>query len=136
MADESNETRSSEPSLLEKIATAISVVLVVSLFSVLVFDAFHPNTEPSLAATVGPLRETTLAYRAQITVRNVGDDAAKSVVVHAELRTRDSTLSKTDVTVDWLPGQSSRAVVVLFARAPSLPRPTEIRAEVRGFTVP
>jgi uncharacterized protein (TIGR02588 family) len=136
MAEESNEAQPPKPSLLEKIATGVSVLLVLGVLTVLVVDAFHPNTEPSLATSVGPLRATNAAYRAPIRVRNTGDDAAKSVVVHAELRAGDSTLSEIDVTVDWLPGKSSRDVVALFARGQQTPPATEVRAEVRGFTIP
>jgi len=122
--------------LLEKIATAISTLLIVSLLGVLIADAVRPNAEASFATSVGVLHESSGAVRVPITVRNSGDEAAKSVVVHAELVAADSTLGETDLTVDWLPGNSSRDVVALFTPAQPTSRSMSVRAEVRGFAIP
>ena len=122
--------------LLEKIATAISALLIVGLLIVLIVDAVQHNAEASFATSIGALQELSGAVRVPITVRNLGDDAARSVVVHAELLAADSILGETDVTVDWLPGKSSRDVVALFSPARPTPRSMNVRAEVRGFAIP
>jgi Protein of unknown function (DUF2393). len=71
-----------------------------------------------------------------VTVRNSGDDAAKRVMVHLELVASDSVLAQSDLTIDWLPGNTSKDVVGLFTRPPAAPRPTGVRAEVRGYEAP
>ena len=71
-----------------------------------------------------------------IEVRNVGDESAKDVVVHVELILADSTLDEADLTVDWLPGRSTRTVVALFARRPDVDGGTTVRITVRGYIEP
>jgi len=76
-------------------------------------------------------------YRYPIDVRNAGDEAARSVVVHVELIGSDSTIAESDLTVDWLPGRSSRRIVAVFDRPPSPElSPDSVTAEVRGYLVP
>ena len=79
--------------VLEKIATTVSAILVVFLLAVLLVDAIRPNAEPAFVTHTGQLRESSGAFRVPITVENTGDDAARAVVVHAELRAADSVLA-------------------------------------------
>jgi uncharacterized protein (TIGR02588 family) len=76
------------------------------------------------------------SYHAPVTVKNSGDESAKAVIVHMELVASDSVLAESDVTIDWLPGNSSRDVVGVFARSASGPQPTGVRAEVHGYATP
>src|SRR5690242_1122602 len=121
---------------LEMVATAVSALLVALLLSVLLWDAFHPNSAPAFEAQPGSIAVTDRMYRVPVTVRNSGDDAAKEVVVHLELVASDSVLAESDLTIDWLPGNTSRQLVGLFARPASGPTPTGVRAEVRGYVTP
>jgi uncharacterized protein (TIGR02588 family) len=69
-------------------------------------------------------------------VKNIGDDAAKSVQVHAELlpANTDTAVAEADLEVDWLPGRAEHQVVALFAKPDS--GSFRVRAEVRGYSVP
>lgn len=131
---ESASDRSAGP--LEIVATAISALLVAGLLSVLIWDAVHPNTPPAFATHPGRVTMSNGSYRVPVSVRNSGDDAAKAVIVHLELVASDSVLAESDLTIDWLPGNSSKDVVALFARPASSPTPTGVRAEVRGYETP
>ena len=134
---EENETakdRSAGP--LEVMATALSALIIASVLSVLIWDAFHPNTPPAFTTEPGRVATALGSYRVPVTVHNSGDDAAKAVVVHVELLAADSVLAESDLTIDWLPGNTSKELVALFARPPSSPPPTGIRAEVRGYVTP
>ena len=71
-----------------------------------------------------------------MTVHNSGDDAAKEVMVHLELMAFDRTLAQSDLTIDWLPCNTSKELVSLFARPATGPAPTGVRAEVRGYVTP
>jgi uncharacterized protein (TIGR02588 family) len=124
----------SEP--LEHAATAVSGLLVAGLLGVLVWDAVHPNTKPSFATMPSSMVMAGGSYRVPIAVKNNGDEAAKAVAVHLSLVASDSVLAESDITIDWLPGRSSRQIVGLFAPPPSGPQPTGVRAEVRGYAVP
>jgi uncharacterized protein (TIGR02588 family) len=121
---------------LEVVATAISAVIIASVLSVLLWDAFHPNTPPAFTTEPGRIAIARGLYRVPVTVRNSGDDAAKAVVVHLELLASDSVLAESDLTIDWLPGNTSKQLVALFARPASSPTPTGVSAEVRGYATP
>lgn len=121
---------------LEIVATAISALLVAGILSVLTWDAVHPNAPPAFATHPGPVVSANGSYRVPVSVRNSGDDAAKAVVVHLELLASDSVLAESDLTIDWLPGNTSKELVGLFARPASAPTPTGVRAEVRGYATP
>jgi uncharacterized protein (TIGR02588 family) len=103
---------------------------------VLLWNAAHPNTPAAFAVHPHAIGVVEGSYRAPVTVQNTGDESAKSLVVHLELVAAYSTLAESDVTIDWLPGNSSRDLVGVFARRPTGPAPTAVRAEVRGFVVP
>ena len=121
---------------LEMIATAISALLVCGILVVLIRDAVHPNTRPAFAAHAGRVGISNGAYRVPVSVHNSGDDAAKAVVVHLELVASDSVLAQSDLTIDWLPGNTSKEVVGLFPRPASAPSPTGVHVEVRGYATP
>src|SRR4051812_40640356 len=88
---------------LERVATAVSVLLIVGLLSVLIWDAIHPDTEAAFEARPGRIAMVSGAYRVPVTIRNTGDESSKAVVVHLELVAADSVLAESDVTIDWLP---------------------------------
>lgn len=121
---------------LEIVATALSALLVAGILSVLIWDAFHPNAPPAFDTQPGRVAITNGSYRVPVSVRNSGDDAAKAVVVHLQLVASDSVLAESDLTIDWLPGNTSKELVGLFARPASAPMPTGVRAEVRGYVTP
>lgn len=121
---------------LEIVATALSALLVAGILSVLIWDAFHPNAPPAFDTQPGRVAITNGSYRIPVSVRNSGDDAAKAVVVHLQLVASDSVLAESDLTIDWLPGNTSKELVGLFARPASAPMPTGVRAEVRGYVTP
>ena len=121
---------------LEVVATAISALIIASVLSVLLWDAFQPNTPPAFTTQPGRIAIARGLYRVPVTVRNSGDDAAKAVVVHVELLASDSVLAESDLTIDWLPGNTSKQLVALFARPTSSPTPIGVSAEVRGYATP
>jgi uncharacterized protein (TIGR02588 family) len=121
---------------LEVVATAISALIIAAVLSVLIWDALDPNTPPAFTTQPGRIAIARGVYRVPIAVRNSGDDAAKAVVVHVELVASDSVLVESDLTIDWLPGNTSKGLVALLARPASSPTPTGVRAEVRGYATP
>jgi uncharacterized protein (TIGR02588 family) len=121
---------------LELVATALSALLVAGILGVLIWDAFHPNAPPAFTTKPGRVAIANGSYRVPVNVRNSGDDAAKAVVVHLQLVASDSVLAESDLTIDWLPGNTSKELVGLFARPASAPMPTGVRAEVRGYVTP
>jgi uncharacterized protein (TIGR02588 family) len=123
--------------LLEKIATGLSALLVCLLIAVLVRDAAHPDTPPRFAVEPGAITLVGRSNRIPVTVRNLGDKSAKSVVVHVALVSArsDSVVAESDVIIDWLPGRSSRDIVGMLTPSSGSER-TNVRVDVRGYAVP
>jgi uncharacterized protein (TIGR02588 family) len=123
--------------LLEKIATSISALLVALIVVVLIWDAVHPDAPVRLTIDVSPPSIVGSQFEVPVTVHNRGNKSAKDVAVHFELvvAATDSVIAESDLTIDWLPRESSRDVVGLFARR-SIESPVGARADVRGYVVP
>jgi uncharacterized protein (TIGR02588 family) len=136
-ADDGSAPTDSQPvGWLEKAATTSSGLLVAGLLGILGWDAVHTNTPPSFTTEYSPITVMSGAYRAPVTVRNDGDESAKSVIVHLELMAGDSALAESDLTIDWLAGHSSHKVIGFFERVSAGRAPTGIRAVVRGYAMP
>jgi uncharacterized protein (TIGR02588 family) len=125
----------SPPGVLEKVATLVSGLLIAALLSVLIWDAAHPDTTAAFDVRAAKATAIGAMYRVPVTVHNTGDQSAKGVVVHVELTAADTTVAETDVTIDWLPGRSTRDAVALFRRSDGQSSDA-VSAEVRGYAVP
>ena len=134
--DEGSEPREQPVTLLEKVATTLSALLVAALVVILVRDALRPDAPPGFSVDVGTVAAAGPRFHVPVTVHNLGDKSAKSVVVHLELviARNDSVAAESDVEIDWLPGQSSRDVMGVFAARSG--EQTSVRADVRGYAVP
>jgi len=137
MSDDKSPNGDKSVTTLEKVATAVAGLLVAFFVGVLVWDAAHPDVPPLLSVEVKAPRMGGSHYQLPATVRNRGDKSAKDVIVHLALVSAetDSTIDESDVTIDWLPGQSSREIVGMFAR-PSNSEQAVMRAQVRAYVVP
>jgi uncharacterized protein (TIGR02588 family) len=132
--DGKESSESSEPSPLEIIATMVAAIIVLAILAVLGWDATRRNLPAAFEVKIDSAAASGSAYRAYVDVRNTGDEAAKSVVVHVELAGKDTTYAESDVTIDWLPGRSARKAVAYF---PAMTREgVRVKAEVHGYVVP
>ena len=132
--DEGGHEKSPPPTALEIVATIVSALLVAGVLTVLVWDAVHPNRPPTFSVSVDSTSGAAHAMRAYLTVRNLGDDAAKSVDVHVALALPDTTLAESDLTIDWVPGNSRKRVVAYFPSP--IARDAKVTAEIHGYDVP
>jgi uncharacterized protein (TIGR02588 family) len=125
------------PGLLEKIATAGSALLIAAVVGLLIWDAFRTHAVASFSTHVGKGTIASGVYSFPIDVKNSGDEAARSVIVHVELAGPDTTMAESDLEIDWLPGRSTRRIVAVFDRRRSSELPgASVTAEVRGYVVP
>lgn len=129
--DESQQ--SSGPDWLEKLATAISGLLVFAVVAVLVWDAAHADKPAALAVSAGVPKAVGHRWHVPITVENSGDVAVQEVAVSVALEHPDTTVKDVDIRIDWLPGRSKREIDAVFAVDPSRGKLT---AEVQSFDEP
>jgi uncharacterized protein (TIGR02588 family) len=98
----------------ETIFTIFSVILIVLAASYLVVQ--------SLGTPAPPAFTTELSYHlprgnhaaVDVFIKNTGDEAAKAVHVSGEVAGTDGTPVEAEATLDWLPGNSTRKVTLLF----------------------
>jgi uncharacterized protein (TIGR02588 family) len=117
---------------LERIASAVSALLVAGLFALLVWDAVRHHSAAEFTARVGEHRAVGEQHYLAVSVENTGDRAVRDVEVSVTLAAADSTDEAT-FTIDWLPGKSTRHGMVILPRDPSGGR---VRAAVTGFAEP
>jgi uncharacterized protein (TIGR02588 family) len=123
----------SGPDWLERLATALSALLVLAVVSVLVWDAAHPDRPPALEASAGTPHPVGNRWHVPINVRNGGDVAVQDIAVSVTLEHPDTTVRDIDIHIDWLPGRSEREIDAVFAVDPSRGR---LSAAVQSFDEP
>ena len=133
MTEEGKGEEQRPPSWLEKAATALSCLLIAGLVAVLVHDALSKHEPAAFSVVTGKPDIVKDSYRIPIRVYNTGDMAARTVMVHVEVKGADTVFSETDLTLDWLPGKSSHSVIGYLKR-PSAPH--SIESEVTGYSDP
>ena len=119
-----------KPDLLELVVTAISGVLFVGILAFLLWDARQPSLPPSFETAIESRVQQGSSVYVTVAVRNVGDEAARTV----EVRVRSGeAATEAHFTLDWLPGRSIRRGVAVFPQGTAL---DGLRAEVAGYAKP
>lgn len=122
-----------QPDWVERLATAVSGLIVLAVIAVLVWDAVHPDRPPALDASSGAPRAVGRQWHVPITVRNTGDVAVQEVNVRVALERPDTSATEVDIRIDWLPGRSEREIDAVFGSDPSRGRLT---TQVQSFDAP
>ena len=122
----------SKPDALELIVTWISGVLFLGLLGFLLWDARQPSDPPSFETVIEATEQRGSHGYVTVSVRNVGDEAARSVEVRVAPEAGESA-TEAHFTLDWLPGRSTRRGVAVLPRSVDLGR---LRADVIGYAKP
>lgn len=117
----------------ERVVFATSLVLVVFILGVLVYDALRTETSaPTLRLTLGEVEQQAGHFVVPVQVHNDGDRTAQDVHVEVQLGAGPSG-EKGTFTLDWLPRQAQQEGRVTFSHNPSH---DSLSARVLGFKVP
>ena len=122
----------SKPDALELIVTWISGVLFLGLLGFLIWDASQRSDPPSFETVIEAREQRGMYGYVTVAVRNVGDEAARSVEVRVMPESGEAA-AEAHFTIDWLPGRSTRRGVAVLAQGVDLGR---LRAEVIGYAKP
>ena len=117
---------------LELIATSISAILIGALVVFLVWDAFQPSEPAAFETTALPSTQRGDRLYVPVTVRNVGDEAARTVEVKVTVEGGPPD-AEGRFTIDWMPGRSTRRGVAIL---PAEVVGKAVRAEVEGYSSP
>ena len=123
---------SQKPDALELIVTWISGALVVSLLAFLLWDARQPSLPPTFETSIESRTDRGSSVYVVVGVRNVGDEAARTVEVRV-MSVEAGSGAEAHFTLDWLPGRSTRRGVAVFSQTTA---PQRLRAEVEGYAKP
>ena len=129
------ESEPAEPeriSVWEWVSGAIGLLVVVAALTMLLRDAFAPSSPPDISVRLDSVSAGRSAYVVHFSAENAGREPAAAVTVEGLLSDGRDTLVST-VTIDYLPGRSTRRGGLLF---PVDPRMRELRMRAVGFEDP
>jgi uncharacterized protein (TIGR02588 family) len=132
-ADDHGAQDEGPPSWLERAATIVSALLVAAMLGVLIYDSTRDAAPPAFETKIGTIDTIGGNLRVPVELRNTGDEAGHNVLLHIELRSADSVIAESDLTIDWLAGRSKHDAVGFFEK-PALP--FKAQAGVRGYSEP
>lgn len=113
----------------ERVVAALGAVVVAAALGVMVHAAIVTRRDPIPRIVVEV--DTVVAHGAgfvtRLRVRNDGGATAAQVLVHGELHGNDGVVERSETTVDYVPGRSTRRTGLLFTNDPRRHR-LEVRA--------
>jgi uncharacterized protein (TIGR02588 family) len=120
----------------EKVAGAVSLLLVLGVIGFLLYEAFQPQTAPEIVTEVQSITPQPGGYLVQFQASNRGRQTAASVLVEGALYDPAGSgepIETAEATFDYIPDQSDRTGSLVFARDP---RQYDLRLQVKGFMDP
>jgi uncharacterized protein (TIGR02588 family) len=113
------EPKGNKTSTWEWIIAAIGALVVLSAVTIMLYEAFSsPSTPPKIEVVVDSIVDTEYGWVVEFRVRNHGQQTAAGLVVEGELRSDTGTIEKAQVTIDYVPAESSRRGGLLFTHDP------------------
>ncbi|WP_432484515.1 hypothetical protein [Kineococcus esterisolvens] len=118
---------------LEAVLGALGGALVLALLAHLGHEALTRSSAPRLEARVREVSRGPAGFAVQVDLLNGGGRTAQDVQVTGEVTSGGQVVSEATATVPYVPAESRRRVVLVFATDPAGGR-LQVRAD--GYTVP
>lgn len=115
------------PALLEWAMGGLGLLLVLAALSVILAEAFGPQSPAAPAARLVEARPAASGWRAEVEVTNTGDRTAAAVEVEGRLGAETAT-----ATLDYLPARGRETVFLTFDADPR----GAVELSVPGWTEP
>ena len=114
---------------------AVSLVLVASALSYLVYDGATMGSEPpSLEVRLGTPEQRPHNFIVPVTVTNHGDETAEGITVEVSMEDAGGgEPARGELTIAFLPRRATREGFVTFDRDP---RAVQLKARVLGYEKP
>jgi uncharacterized protein (TIGR02588 family) len=112
-----------QPPLLEWIASALGLVLILGVMGVIARDAFNASADmaPDIQVSATRVRPSDTGFLVEFEASNRSPITAAQVTVEGKLPDGETSTA----TIDYLPGRSARRGGLLFSADP---RGVELRA--------
>ena len=118
----SNRKRNEEnrPSVWERVVAGAGLVLVLAVAGYLAYQSFTAGTAPP--DVVVDVQQTEINGKDWVVTfkaNNKGSETAAAVVIHGELRENDMVVETAQVTLDYVPANSTREGGLFFTKNPA-----------------
>ena len=125
---------SSGPRKIEWVLGAVSALLVIGLIGFIVRDALRSGPSgPQLSLVIERIVPMQRLFRVEFRALNAGDATAAEVRVQGTLGSAAGIIEVTEVTLDYVPAQSSATGGLLFKNDPARYR---LELTPRGYRAP
>jgi uncharacterized protein (TIGR02588 family) len=132
--------RSGEPAepgipALEWIAAAVGLLLIVAMLGVIGWEATkgHGEKPPAVEVVAEKVIGVAGGYVVEVALRNRSPATAAGVVVEGVLTGGDAAPETSTVTIDYVPGGSTRRAGLIFTKDPRL---GDLKLRALGYTEP
>ena len=117
--------------MLETIFTFLSAAVILSIIIYLGVKVNQSEAPPEFELTHETPTERGDSWHVEVRAKNIGDQAVREVEIEGVI---DTLPEKTEAaaSIDWLPGKSSRDVVLVYDEEPT----TSIQLSVKGYLMP
>lgn len=124
-----------EKNWLEWAVFGFGLAVILLMVAYLAYDAATIGDEPPIVEVqLGDVDARGDMYVMQVTIRNLGDRTAESVAVEVSLLQGDEEPETAELSIDFLPRQSTRTGWVTFTTDPATA--DEIEAHILGYQEP
>ena len=112
-----------KPPLLEWVASALGLVLILFVMGVIARDAFNGSAglAPDIQVAATGVRQSDIGFLVEFEARNLSPVTAAQVAIEGKLPGGETSTA----TIDYVPGRSARRGGLLFSTEP---RGLELRA--------
>ena len=105
--------------VLEWVAAAIGLVLVVGAIGFMFYQAlFFESKPPNISITIESVTPNDAGYLVAFKAANNGDKTAASVAIEGELKNGDESVEKSSVTIGYVPSYSETSGGLFFSKNP------------------
>lgn len=127
--------KSVQKNWLEWSVFAASLVIILTIVTYLVYDVTTMGDSPPIVEVrLGAAEPRNGSYVVPVTLHNSGDQTAETVTVEVLLLDDGAEIETAEVTIDFLPRQSTRSGWVTFTTDPATA--DEIQSHVLGYQEP
>ena len=128
------EPQEDSPSLLEWIFAAIGVLVVTSALGFLIYrGATKSDTPPVIRVEVESVTKTGENFLVNFRVHNTGDTTAADLTIEGELKNGEKAEETSDVTMSYVPAQSTRRGGLFFMKDP---HQFQLQIRAKGYELP
>ena len=110
--------REPPPGIFERVTSWISAILIALVIGFLVWEGLSKDEPVDFDVRATTTLQVDGRYYVTLEIRNTGDISVRNVSLRAELREGTETVASSEVSVEWLPAQSSRKTVAIFEENP------------------